>query len=179
MSELDELLERLEALIGELESLEDETTRERVFELLDGVDAIHRMGLVHLGEALADQGVDPLALRNAHPAIAWLFDAYAVGVDEQTMADEALNTIRPYVHSHGGEVEVLDVTAGVVHVRLTGSCSGCSASDVTLNQGVEEALREGLPGFARLTVEDDDAEEHPPPGPTLLQIQSGPPAGFP
>lgn len=178
MTELEALLERLESLLGELERIDDEATRQRVFELLDGIDALHRMAMRHLGAAVAEH-VELSRLQEAHPAIAWLFDAYAVGIDEHTAAEQALEEIRPYVHSHGGEVEVLDVTEGVVHVRLAGSCSGCSASDITLTQGVEEALRTGLPGFVRLTVEEDDAPEHEPPGPTLLQIGSSPPAGFP
>lgn len=175
---LDELLTRLEALVGDLERLDDATVRDRVFELLDGVDVLHRLALSRLVDEL--DGRVPLdELREADPAIDWLFEAYGLGVDEREAADVALEAIRPFVHSHGGEVEVLGVTEGTVHVRLSGACSGCTASDITLTEGVEEALREGLPGFVRVTVEDDDAEAHPPPGPTLLQIQSGPPEGFP
>lgn len=175
---LDELLDRLEGLVEDLQRLDDPVIRSRVFELLDGVDVLHRFALSTLVDEL--DGRIPLdELRAAHPAISWLFEAYGLGIDEHAQADIALEAIRPFVHSHGGEVEVLDVTDGVVHIRLAGSCSGCTASEETLTHGVEEALREGLPGFARVTVEEDDAEPHPPPGQTLLQIQSGPPEGFP
>lgn len=177
-TELDELLTRLEELVRELEDLDDAGVRDRVFELLDGVDTLHRVALTRLVEELTARRVPLDEVRDAHPGIAWLFQAYGLGIDEHQAADLALETIRPFVHSHGGEVEVLDVTDGVVHLRLAGSCSGCTASDETLTEGVEEALREGLPGFVRVTVEDDDAAPHPPPGPTLLQIQSGPPEGF-
>jgi Fe-S cluster biogenesis protein NfuA len=57
---------------------------------------------------------------------------------------------------------------------MSGACSGCSASAITLREGIEEALRERLPGFARIEVEEDPAPRHPPPGPTLLQIQRRP-----
>ena len=177
--ELDELLTRLEDLVGVLEGLDDAVVRSQVFELLDGVDVLHRFALTRLTEELERRGVAVEELPDAHPAIGWLFEAYGLGIDEQRAADLALETIRPFVHSHGGEVEVLDVTDGVVHVRLAGACSGCTASDETLTHGVEEALRDGLPGFVRVTVEEDDAEPHPPPGQTLLQIQPGPPEGFP
>lgn len=168
---LGRLLDRLEELFEEVDAF-DEPRRAAVYELLDGIDAIHRLALWRLGQEL-----DPAAterLRAAHPAIAWLFDAYAVGVDERTVAEKALDDIRPYVHSHGGEVEVLEAGGGRVHVRLSGACSGCTASAVTLQEGVEEALRNGYPGFQELTVAPDDAEQHPPPGPTLLQIQPHP-----
>jgi Fe-S cluster biogenesis protein NfuA len=107
--------------------------------------------------------------------VAWLFEAYAVGVDERAAAEVALEAVRPYLHSHGGDVAVLDARGGVVRVRLSGACSGCTASTITLRRGVEEALRERMPGFAAMEVEEDDALPHPPPGPTLLQIAEPPP----
>lgn len=169
---LEMLVERLEGLFEDLESL-DESTRQVVFELLDGIDRLHRLALRQVGEAIGAAEVE--RLRAAHPAIAWLWDAYGVGLDEYAVADRALDEVRPYIHSHDGEVEVLDVTDGVVHVRLSGSCSGCTASAITLQRGVEDALREGYPGFRKLTVEEDEeAEPHAPPGRTLLQIEAHP-----
>jgi Fe-S cluster biogenesis protein NfuA len=169
MSSLDQLLDDLERLLGEVEEF-DEEVRARVFSLLDGIDAMHRLALTRLGEVL---GPGELAhLREADPAIAWLLDAYAVGVDEAAAAERALENIRPYLHSHGGDVAVLAAGSGVVRVRLSGACTGCTASTITLRHGVEEALREGFPGFVSMEVEQDaTAAPHPPPGPTLLQIE--------
>lgn len=168
MTDLQELLRRMEELLADVERF-DEPVRQRVLELLDGIDALHRMALHRLPDLLGEQG---LAGLRADPAMAWLLDAYGVGVDERAAAEEALESIRPYIHSHGGAVEVLTVDGGVIRVRLSGSCSGCTASSITLKQGVERALAEQLPGFAGLEVEDDiGAEEHPPPGPTLLQLE--------
>ena len=166
MADLEQLLTRLETLLDEAEQL-DEPLRGKVFELLDGIDALHRAALRRLGDALDDSTVARL---RTDAGIAWLFDAYGIGVDERTAAEAALEPIRPYIHSHGGDVEVLDVSEGVVLVKLGGSCSGCTASAVTLREGVERALEEGLPGFARLEVEEDEAAPHPPPGPTLVQL---------
>lgn len=169
---LENLLDRLEELFADLDTLDDEARR-TTFELLDGIDKIHRVAMREVGKALGPAEVE--RLRAADPAIAWLWEAYSVGVDEKAVADEALDEIRPYIHSHDGEVEVLDVTDGVVHVRLSGACSGCTASAITLQRGVEDALRENYPGFRQLTVEEDeDAEAHPPPGQTLLQIEAHP-----
>lgn len=176
MGSLDELLRRLEELIEEIERL-DEPVRGRVFELLDGVDAVHRLALGRLAEALGPERLD--ALRRADPAIGWLLDAYGVGTDQRAAAEAALDAIRPYIHSHGGKVEVLGATGGVVRVRLSGACSGCTASTITLQRGIEEALRANLPWFAGVEVEQDEAEAHPPPGPTLLQLRAGPPGRGP
>lgn len=171
MSELDALLDRLEAILAEVDALDD-SVRAVVFELLDGIDALHRMAMQSLASAADD---DMLArLRAANPAIAWLFDAYAVGVDERAAADAALDEVRPYIHSHGGTVEVLDAAGGLVRLRLAGSCSGCTASDVTVTETIERALRETWPGFVALEVESDDAAPHPPPTTPLVQIGSRP-----
>ena len=168
MADLDPILDRFEVLLGEVDGWE-EPHRSMAFELLQQADAVHRFALVRLGEHL---GADMLAkLRAGDPAVAWLLDAYAVGVDERAAAEEALRPVLGYVHSHGGEVHVLGVRDGVVRLRMSGACSGCTASAVTLREGVEKALREGFPGFAQMEVEEDhQAAPHPPPGPTLLQI---------
>jgi len=168
--ELEPLLDRLEELLGDVEAL-DESVRETVFELLDGVDALHRMAITRLAGLVDD--ID--ALRRADPAVAWLLEAYGVGVNDPAAASTALEQVRPYLHEHGGDVEVLAVTAGVVRVRLTGACSGCTAAALTLRDGVEEALRDGLPGFVEMDVAPDSgAPAHPPPTQVLLQITPRP-----
>ena len=169
MPRLEEVLDRLEGLLAEVDRLDDEVRRP-VLELLDGLDALHRTALERLPEALGAEGVE--RLRGADPALAWLLDAYGVAPDQRAVAERALDSVRPYIHSHGGEVELLDASGGVVLVRLTGACSGCAASAITLREGVEAALREGVPGFQRLEVAPDHGPAHPPPGPTLLQIET-------
>ena len=172
MQGLDQLLDELERLLTEAETL-DEPVRARLYSMLDAVDGLHRHALERLGSVLGSDEIERLRARD--PAVAWLFDAYGVGVDERSAAEAALDSVRPYIHSHGGDVAVVEASAGVVKVRLSGACSGCTASTVTLRRGVEEALRERYPGFAALEVEEDDAPPHPPPGPTLLQIEPRPP----
>ena len=171
LSALGPLLDRLESLLGEIEGFEDDA-RERVFELLDGVDAVHRLAITRLADAL---GAGLSSLRRGDPAVNWLFEAYGVGVDDLDAASIALEAVRPYLHEHGGEVEVLAVQHGVVTVRLIGTCSGCTSAAETLRHGVEEALREGLTGFVAMDVAPDDgAPSHPPPNQVLLQITPRP-----
>lgn len=171
LASLGPLLDRLEVLLAEVEDADDEI-RDRVFELLDGVDAVHRLAIVRLADVLGDQ-LPPL--RRGDVAIDWLFEAYGVGVDDIDLASVALDQVRPYLHEHGGEVEVLGVEHGVVRVRLSGACSGCTSAAETLRHGVEEALREGLPGFVAMDVAPDDgAAPHPPPTEVLLQITRRP-----
>ncbi|MBA3719071.1 MAG: NifU family protein [Nocardioidaceae bacterium] len=171
LAALGPLLDRLEVLLTDIEGLDD-TVRDSFFELLDGVDAVHRLAVTRLADALS---VDLRPLRCRDPAIDWLFQAYGVGVDDVDAASAALEQVRPYLHEHGGEVEVLSVQHGVVRVHLLGACSGCTAAAETLRHGVEEALRENLPGFVAMEVEpDDSAAPHPPPAQVLLQITPRP-----
>lgn len=61
--------------------------------------------------------------------------------------EKSLDTLRPYISSHRGHVEVVDFDEGegTLLVRLGGTCQGCSASTVTLKQGIETRLREMVP----------------------------------
>ena len=59
---------------------------------------------------------------------------------------DALNKIRPLLQRDGGDVELVDVQDnGVVKVRLTGACSGCPMSSMTLKNAIEARLKEEVP----------------------------------
>lgn len=61
--------------------------------------------------------------------------------------EQTLDTLRPYIASHKGNVEVVDFDEGdgTLLLRLGGTCQGCSASTVTLKQGIETRLRQMVP----------------------------------
>jgi Fe-S cluster biogenesis protein NfuA len=61
--------------------------------------------------------------------------------------ERTLDTLRPYITSHRGHVEIVDFDEqeGILLLRLGGTCQGCSASAVTLKQGIEARLREMVP----------------------------------
>lgn len=65
--------------------------------------------------------------------------------------EKALQTIRPYLKADGGDVELIKVTTeGIVEVKLTGACSDCPMSQMTLRAGVERALIKEVPGIKRV-----------------------------
>ena len=71
---------------------------------------------------------------------------------------EVLEEIRPAIQMDGGDVELVDVDgAGRVTVRLLGACTGCSMSQMTLKQGIENLLLTRVPGV----VSVDAAIEEP------------------
>ncbi len=66
--------------------------------------------------------------------------------------EAALEKIRPALQADGGNIDLVDVTEGVVTVRLTGACGSCPMSTMTLRQGVEQILREEVPEVKELVA---------------------------
>ena len=59
--------------------------------------------------------------------------------------EEVLNKVRPQLMQDGGNVELVDVEEGIVKVKLTGACSGCPMSTLTLKMGIEKILKQEIP----------------------------------
>ena len=60
--------------------------------------------------------------------------------------EEALTTIRPYLESDGGDINLVEVTDDmVVKVKLVGACSSCDVSMMTLKNGVEVVIKSAVP----------------------------------
>jgi Fe-S cluster biogenesis protein NfuA len=55
----------------------------------------------------------------------------------RTRVEQVLENIRPYIQGDGGDIELIDVTDGVVQIRLAGACVGCMHSMMTLQVGIE------------------------------------------
>jgi Fe-S cluster biogenesis protein NfuA/nitrite reductase/ring-hydroxylating ferredoxin subunit len=65
---------------------------------------------------------------------------------------DALDSVRPYLGSHGGDVHLLEVDSDVVRLQFTGSCKSCPSSAVTLELAVEDAVRAAAPEIAAIEV---------------------------
>jgi len=119
---------------------------ERMMEILH---AMGRLDDAVLGELAGDAMVSSLLLvHGLHP------------YDITTRVENALESVRPYLGTHGGNVELLDVSdEGVVRLRLLGSCDGCPSSSVTLKLAVEGAVEAAAPEVTSIQVQtaDDDA----------------------
>ena len=153
---LEEIVGRVERLLDQVESYSDPTVRRTVFELLDLIDAMHREALTRLAGGLNSVGFLEKAVDD--PFVAHLLSVYGLLGDEEDpepLVRDALTEILPYVHSHGGEIEVVGIDRGIVTVRMLGSCAGCPSSVVTLTQSFEKALRSRWPSLIRIEVEDE------------------------
>jgi Fe-S cluster biogenesis protein NfuA len=60
--------------------------------------------------------------------------------------------IRPFIQSDGGDIELVDVSGNKATVRMSGNCVGCPSAAMTLFLGLEQALRDEVPGFEELMV---------------------------
>ncbi|MEV5409623.1 NifU family protein [Thermopolyspora sp. NPDC052614] len=65
---------------------------------------------------------------------------------------EVIGEIRPYLQGEGGDVTLVDVADGVVSVRLTGACGGCSAAVGTVTNVIERRLKEALPEVSKVAL---------------------------
>ena len=59
--------------------------------------------------------------------------------------EAVLSRVRPALQADGGDVELVDVSDGVVKVKLTGACDGCAMATLTLRMGIERVLKEQIP----------------------------------
>ncbi len=67
--------------------------------------------------------------------------------------EQVLESMRPYLHADGGDVELVEVNQELdVVLRLKGACSTCSMSDMTMTSGIEESLRRAIPNIGKITA---------------------------
>ncbi|MET1153055.1 NifU family protein [Arthrobacter sp.] len=131
--------------------------RGRAEDLVREVTDMYGAGLERLLEILKDRGVlDPAtmqALTSDELVSAVLLIHGLHPQDLQTRVASALDSVRPYLGSHGGDVELLEINDdGVVRLRLLGTCQGCPSSSVTLKYAVEEAIEAAAPEVAAIEV---------------------------
>jgi Fe-S cluster biogenesis protein NfuA/nitrite reductase/ring-hydroxylating ferredoxin subunit len=150
--------ERIEALL-DASSAGGVKTRERAEELLRLVTDLYGAGLERFMDLLYDTGRlddELLALLAEDDLVASLLLVHGLhpyGVEQRV--EQALERVRPYLGSHGGDVELLGVAAdGVVRLRLLGSCDGCPSSSVTLKLAVEDAIESAAPEVVAIEVEE-------------------------
>lgn len=70
--------------------------------------------------------------------------------DLKSKVQEALNKIRPMLQADGGDIELVDVVGKTVKVKLTGACGCCPMSQMTLQMGVQRAIKEAVPEIEKV-----------------------------
>lgn len=133
--------------------------RERAEELVRLVSDLYGTGLERVLEIVHDQGrlddrvLAALAGDELVASLLLVHGLHPYGVGERV--EQALASVRPYLGSHGGDVELLGVgDDGTVRLRLLGSCDGCPSSAVTLKLAVEGAIEAAAPEVSAIEVEE-------------------------
>lgn len=150
-----DLLAEAEELIATLSAHPDPGVGAAATALLERIDRVHRTALAHLMGAIQSMAGDAFVNRlTGDPAIRLLLMSYdLLAVDRRTLAEEAVDAVRGHLHSHGVDVELIEVLGGVVTVRLHGVRPGTESYDGAVRD-VEEALQVGLLGFQELVIRE-------------------------
>jgi Fe-S cluster biogenesis protein NfuA/nitrite reductase/ring-hydroxylating ferredoxin subunit len=164
-----ELIGQVEGLLGELESLADPAARDTALETVQAVLELYGSGLERIVESVGPLQATALARDELVEHLMLLHGLHPVGVEERVR--DALEGVRPYLGSHGGDVELVGVSDGVARVRMQGSCEGCPASAMTLKLAIEDAVLKAAPDVDRVEAEDDTAGNGAGTGSGLLQIE--------
>ena len=182
---MQERVARMENLLEEIEALKDPSARAKAAEVVGVLLDLYGEGLARMMQTVAegderekifgafadDELVSHLLLLHGlHP------------LDLETRVVGALEEVRPYLHSHGGNVELVGIEEGVARLRMEGSCNGCPTSTMTLKLAIEEAIQKAAPDLEGIEAQGV-AEAPPAPapnfvaGPTLQRKKKRPEAG--
>jgi Fe-S cluster biogenesis protein NfuA/nitrite reductase/ring-hydroxylating ferredoxin subunit len=172
-----ELVGRVEGLLEQLEALPDRVARESANETVAALLDLYGAALERIVEQVSAVDGDgrvaaTLAEDELVSHVLLLHDLHPVPLGARVQ--EALDGVRPYLASHGGNVEVLGVEEGIVRLAMEGSCSGCPSSTVTLKLAIEDAIHKAAPDVVEIVAEGVAAEA-PAPGGNGELIQLEPP----
>jgi Fe-S cluster biogenesis protein NfuA/nitrite reductase/ring-hydroxylating ferredoxin subunit len=120
-------------------------------ELLAEMLDLHGEGLARVLAALTPEVRDKLVEDPVVASMLLVHGLHPVPLEDRIGA--ALEGVRPYLASHGGDVELLGLDDGVAHLLLKGSCNGCASSASTLELAIERALEAQAPDLLGLEVE--------------------------
>ncbi|MCS6880787.1 MAG: NifU family protein [Oscillochloridaceae bacterium] len=165
---LETLAERVDRAMAEVRAL-DAGARDRAIALKQAIEAFHKAGLTTIIQRLkADpRGKELLFELVDDPLVYALFAMHGlVRLDLATRVARVLEQVRPFMQSHGGDVELVEVREATVFVHLHGACNGCSMSAVTLREGVEEAILSQIPEIREVEVLPNE------PGPALIRPEA-------
>jgi Fe-S cluster biogenesis protein NfuA/nitrite reductase/ring-hydroxylating ferredoxin subunit len=146
-----ERLEHVQALTERLDAIADPEARECADELATAIVALYGDVLERIAQVGGGELMERLASDEDMAGLLLAHGLHPVALE--TRVRDALDEVRPYLESHGGDIELLGIDDGVARLRLQGSCDGCAASAATLESAVEQALRAAAPDLEGMDVE--------------------------
>ena len=149
--------------------------RERAEELVRVVVDLYGAGLERLleiaGPQLPESTVEEIASDELVSGLLVVHGLHPYDLAERV--ERALESVRPYLRSHGGDVELLEADGhGAVRLRLLGHCDGCAGSTATLRTAVQDAIDAAAPEVVRVDVEEPTAPAHPAPAGAFVPVDA-------
>ncbi|MDQ6933236.1 MAG: NifU family protein [Candidatus Eremiobacteraeota bacterium] len=154
--------DRVEALLRELGASPNlMKAREKAEELTGVLVQLYGSALSRVLEIVYDSAgaartdiFDRLCADDFVASVMILHGLHPVSLDERV--HNALESVRPYLKSHEGNVEILRIAEGVVYLRMAGSCDGCPSSAMTVKVAIERAIFEACPEITEVRAEGVD-----------------------
>jgi Fe-S cluster biogenesis protein NfuA len=170
-------LERLDALLQEAEQSADASAQAQIRQIVQAVIELHKAGFERILGHLDAAGEAGARVREACvqdqiiSGLLLLHGLHPLELEARVLL--ALEQVRPYLRSHGGNVELIDLADGVVTLHLEGSCRGCPSSAITMKQTVEEAILAHAPDALGVVVEGaESGSMMTPDGQALVVLQT-------
>ena len=148
---------RIQELVAQIDALPNSPARVLFQECLESVLAFYGHGLERILQLVANAGPDgqkiyhDLIHDNVVRGLLIIHDLHPVEIE--TRLRDALDKVRPYLRSHGGNVELISLTNDVARLRLQGTCKSCASSTVTLELAIRHAIEEACPDLIGFEVE--------------------------
>jgi Fe-S cluster biogenesis protein NfuA len=164
-----EHIQKIEALVGRIRNTPDASSREAALDLVQSVMAFHAEAIDRMMEIASEAGEPGWQIIDTYGNDALVSNLLLLHglhpLDLETRVREGLDKVRPYLQSHGGNVELLAITDTVVRLRLIGSCHGCPSSSLTLKTAIEKSIYELAPDVTSIECDEE---------PQLAVIQTAP-----
>jgi len=157
-----EMGKRLQELIEQIQTQPNPAARVLLQECLQSLLAFYGEGLsrifnqIHAAGAEGDKIVDRLLKDPAVNGLLLIHGLHPIPLE--TRLHGALEKVRPYMQSHGGNIELLRLENDVAQIRLQGTCKTCPSSTITLELAVRRAVEEACPDLAGFEVLSDTPE---------------------
>jgi len=153
---------RIQELVEQIDALPNSPARVLFQECLESVLTFYGHGLERILQLVAKAGPEAqkiygdLIHDNVVGGLLLIHDLHPV--DIETRLRDALDKVRPYLESHGGNVELISLTNDVARLRLQGTCKSCASSTVTLELAIRHAIEESCPDLLGFEVEGVPAQ---------------------
>lgn len=159
-------MQHLDELIGRIDQIDDPNLRADIQALVQSLMDLHGEGFDRMMELVvqdADHGEKLIEDFGKDELIGNLLLLYGLHPDDlETRVRTALEKVRPYLRSHGGNVELAGILDGTVNLRMQGNCQGCPSSAMTLKLAIEEAIYEAAPDVIAIQTEGVQAPRSAP-----------------